>query len=233
MNAEQTRQLLRVHRDCGVPLLDSVELLLRVRDLLPSGFAQAAGQNGTHLRQALAGEMLPSPELRAAMVRFLSVDPWGVYRTWSIYRPPPALDAVKSSDGAGDRFLCWVAEGLRAGRIEYNSAKARVHVVPEGVLLASPAIFQDYAMVNGEPWKAAQKRFQRLGRHIRTTVGGNIHRYAVAKTGRLIHGHLLPDGRTLFGPIRLHPIPCCTGARWRARPVPDPNPTSKRKPHVR
>jgi hypothetical protein len=105
MNAEQTRQLLRVHRNCGVPLQDSVDLLLRVRNQSPNGIARAAGQDGTRLRQALAGEILPSPELRAAMVRFPGVDPWGVYRTWSIYRPPPALDAAKSPDDAGDRFL--------------------------------------------------------------------------------------------------------------------------------
>jgi hypothetical protein len=75
MNAERARQLLRVHRNCGVPLLDSVELRLRVRNQSPSGFAQAAGQDGTRLHRALAGEILPSPERCTVLTRFLGADP--------------------------------------------------------------------------------------------------------------------------------------------------------------
>lgn len=221
MNGEQARRLLRVHRDCGVPLLDSVELLFRVRNQPLNGFAKASGLDGTHLRQALATEHPPSPEMRAAVARFLEVDPWLVYRAWNTYRflPRRGGEAAGHRDGPpsfptetddsptlaapepecpGGRFLSWIAEGLREGRIPYNTAKARVHVVPEGVLLASPGIFKDYAArVGAEEFEPIQKSFLRL----------RCHRYAVSGSGAVISGLILPEVGQLFGGVAPEPNP--------------------------
>lgn len=124
---------------------------------------------------------------------------------------PPAADPGKD-------FWAWLAEGLAARDIDYNQPGARVHVVPEGVLLVSPGLFQDYAeqanrrlAAGDEPltWEKAQKRFLKLGLHQRTATGLNVHRYAVAGDRRKtrINGVLLADPARVFGAWRPSPNP--------------------------
>jgi hypothetical protein len=116
-----------------------------------------------------------------------------------ISQVPPRREAVAIPEPPDQPFLAWLAQGLRDGRLSCNAQGARVHVVDAGVLLASPGIFRDYAALGAEPWETVQRRFQRLGLHVRTPRGENIHRYAVAGTGRTVQGYLLPDARRLFG----------------------------------
>lgn len=79
MNAEQTRKLLELTAQCGIPLQHAVALLFRTRRLALGAFARQAGSQRTTLYQALAGERPPSPGMRLAMVGLLGVDPWAVY----------------------------------------------------------------------------------------------------------------------------------------------------------
>ena len=57
-----------------------------------------------------------------------------------------------------------------------NTAKARVHVVEEGLLLVSPAVFRTFA---GERWLNAQKRFLKRKMSEKTATGENIFHYIV------------------------------------------------------
>lgn len=111
-------------------------------------------------------------------------------------------EATDASD-AGQRFLDWLREGIATRRIQVNTVSARVHVVPEGVLLVSPGIFKDFATRYPDlEWSNVQKRFQKLKLHRRTDGGTNIHCYAVvgARKRSSINGLLLPDAAVVFGP---------------------------------
>jgi hypothetical protein len=104
----------------------------------------------------------------------------------------------------GEQFLAWLRDGVTAGRVLVNSVNARIHVVPEGVLLISPAIFKDF---DRENWQQVQKRFTKLRIHRRRTDGTNIHTYKVIghrKQSR-IKGYLLPDPIGAFPHIDLPP----------------------------
>lgn len=79
-------------------------------------------------------------------------------------------------DDPGDRFLSWLKAGIASGRLAINAVNARVHVVPEGLLLVSPGIFKDF---DRENWSQVQKRFQKLRLHQRTPQATNIWVYRV------------------------------------------------------
>lgn len=109
--------------------------------------------------------------------------------------------AIDSSD-AGQRFLGWLKEGIATRRIQVNTVSARVHVVPEGVLLVSPGIFKDFATHHSDlEWSNVQKRFQKLKLHRRTDGGTNIHCYDVvgARKRSSINGLLIPEPNVVFG----------------------------------
>jgi integrating conjugative element relaxase (TIGR03760 family) len=121
---------------------------------------------------------------------------------------PAIATLAPPSASLGRRFLEWVGAELQAGRLEYNSAKARVHVVPEGVLLASPGLFRDYAAAIGaHDFTPVQKSFLKLKLHRTTTAGLNVHQYAVTGSGALISGILLADPGRLFGALVPAPNP--------------------------
>jgi integrating conjugative element relaxase (TIGR03760 family) len=118
----------------------------------------------------------------------------------------PSVATTAPTASLGRQFLDWVGTELQAGRLEYNSAKARVHIVPEGVLLASPGLFRDYAAATGaHDFTPIQKSFLKLKLHQTTTAGLNVHQYAVIGSGALISGILLTDPGRLFG--TLVPVP--------------------------
>jgi hypothetical protein len=100
----------------------------------------------------------------------------------------------------GRQCLDWIVEGVASGRLACNSRDARVHGVPEGVLLASPGIFQDYAKAAGlDDFGKIQVSFFKLKRHRTTPAGHNIHSYAVAGQGTRVNGVLLADPQAIFG----------------------------------
>jgi hypothetical protein len=107
--------------------------------------------------------------------------------------PSPTPD----TDNAGQLFLHWLTTGLRTGKHKLNTADARLHVVREGLLLVSPAIFKDYDLGN---WEYVQKRFSKLGLH-RKQGNTNIWRYQVSgqKKRGVVQGMLLPDPINVLG----------------------------------
>jgi integrating conjugative element relaxase (TIGR03760 family) len=114
---------------------------------------------------------------------------------------PPATAPSANAEDAGRAFFAWLRAGLQAGHFALNEVHARLHIVDDGLLLVSPAIFKDFDAVD---WERAQRRFQKLKLHRKTPQGTNIWRYSVAgarKRSR-INGMLVPDAERVFG-VRL------------------------------
>jgi len=124
--------------------------------------------------------------------------------------PRSAREADRSrsygADGndAGARFIEWLTEGLRSGRLETNAVNARIHTVSEGLLLVTPAIFKDF---DAAEWAHVQKRFQKRRLHVKTPQSTNIHTYAVAGERRRsrIKVMLIREPERVLGDIPLPP----------------------------
>lgn len=107
-------------------------------------------------------------------------------------------DTPSDAADPGRCFLHWLKEGLASGKLAINTVNARVHTVPEGLLLVSPGIFKDF---DRENWSLAQKRFQKLKLHLRTPEATNIWSYRVKgdrKQSR-INGILIPEPQQALG----------------------------------
>lgn len=83
------------------------------------------------------------------------------------------VDAQKIVDPAA-AFISWLVEGIRSGALALNTPKARVHVVNEGLLLLSPAVFRAFA---GDDWRAVQKTFLKQKLTEKTAEGENFFHY--------------------------------------------------------
>ena len=104
-------------------------------------------------------------------------------------------------DDIGEQFWQWLKMGLLDHSIIINDSKAPVHIVEGTYFLVSPSIFKRFStkVLNDEDqWKTVQRRFQKLGMHIKTQ-GRNIHTVSVEgpnKT-RLLKGYLIKDPHQL------------------------------------
>lgn len=123
-------------------------------------------------------------------------------------KSPPAKQAAPHSptfdtNDIGQRFLAWLREGIASGRVEINTPKARLHVLPEGLALVSPGVFRDFDPVH---WDRAQKRLQKLKYHRKLPDGTNIWSCRVAKERKrsLIRAILIPDAERVLS-VRLPP----------------------------
>jgi len=116
---------------------------------------------------------------------------------------PPSAEPDVASEDQGRQFLVWLQTELADRRLAVNSVQARVHVVAEGVLLISPAIFRDFAnqVPDTGTWENVQKRFLKLKLHMKRPDGTNVHRYRVTGERRqsLIKGILIQDAGQVFG----------------------------------
>ncbi|MBN2907822.1 MAG: TraI domain-containing protein, partial [Rhodobacteraceae bacterium] len=61
----------------------------------------------------------------------------------------PDTRTPSDTDDLGARFLAWVRENVHNGALPVNTPEALVHVVSEGVLLVSPALFKTYIEQTG------------------------------------------------------------------------------------
>ena len=57
---------------------------------------------------------------------------------------PNQEEPKQQQEAPASKFVEWLREGLETGTIPCNSPNARIHVVPEGVLLVTPNIFKDF-----------------------------------------------------------------------------------------
>jgi len=100
----------------------------------------------------------------------------------------------------GGECLAWIVSGVQSGRIPCNEPEARVHGVPDGVLLASPEVFQDYAeSVGSEDFEGIAESFLALNLHRRTRAGSNVQRYALVGQDASVNGLLLANPEAVFG----------------------------------
>ncbi|MCA8057151.1 MULTISPECIES: MobH family relaxase [Burkholderia cepacia complex] len=119
-----------------------------------------------------------------------------------------------------ERFMAWVQEGVANGGLPYNESMARVHFVPEGMLLVTPAIFRDFAQAHPEaieqapaddgrtpePWKQVQRDFQRSGYPVTAEGSGAgrsylIHYNIKGAGGRQLSVMLVSDPERFFNPV--------------------------------
>lgn len=105
-------------------------------------------------------------------------------------------------------FLQWLRDGAASGKLEINTKNARIHRIPEGLILVSPAAFQDFVTQSETPleWKNVQTRVRKLALHRKTASGENFHTFLAEgqrKSGMLKGmlfpdpGAILPNGNTL------------------------------------
>lgn len=107
----------------------------------------------------------------------------------------PSLDA---SEDAGKRFLAWLRHSIEHETVPINTAKARIHVLPEGLALVSPGIFRDFDSAN---WNHAQKRFQKLQVHQKTPKDENIWTCQASGNRKqaILKVILIPDAAATLG----------------------------------
>jgi hypothetical protein len=106
-------------------------------------------------------------------------------------------------ENPGLRFIAWLKENIASSRVEINTARARIHVLREGLALVSPGIFRDF---DAAGWNKAQKRFQKLKLHLKRPDGTNIWTCRVAKDRKqsLIKVILIPEPEKALG-VKLPP----------------------------
>ena len=100
----------------------------------------------------------------------------------------------------GREFLHWLMAGVQSGLIKYNRPESRVHVVREGVLLASPMIFRDYAEQMGSAdYLSIQRSFIKLKLHQENTAGMNVCQYVFSGSNSVMTGFLIANPGIVFG----------------------------------
>ncbi|MGB5254959.1 MAG: MobH family relaxase [Sedimenticolaceae bacterium] len=122
--------------------------------------------------------------------------------------PAPATMLDDNID-IGRRFVEWLTQNIREERVEINTPRARLHVLPQGLAMITPGIFRDFSP---EHWDRAQKRFQKLKLHAKTTRDTNIWTCQVAKDRKrsTVKVMLIPDAETVLGVNIPAPNPAMT-----------------------
>jgi hypothetical protein len=107
----------------------------------------------------------------------------------------------------GRLFLDWLRRGLASGELAMNAPAGRVHVVPEGLLLVSPALFQDFALIQDFDrggWRRVQSSFERLKLHRMGEQGASLRTYESEAPGGasgVIQGLLIPEPQEAFSGV--------------------------------
>ena len=124
---------------------------------------------------------------------------------------PAFLEDVHAEGAAlAQQFMAWLRQGVLDGTLSVNRTDAQVHVVNEGLLLASPRIFREFARERAGPEPAgdAAKRVQRdvlrAGWHLRAGGGVNMLCYEMTRAGRSptrITGIVIRDPRRFIDPL--------------------------------
>jgi hypothetical protein len=118
------------------------------------------------------------------------------------WNSPEFLEEVNPVESAlAGQFMAWLRQGVLGGALPVNTPDALVYVVAEGLLLASPRIFREFAKQIGgsEPLFDAARRVQREvlreGWHLRADRGLSIFCYERALREGAIRPGDHPDQR--------------------------------------
>ena len=104
-------------------------------------------------------------------------------------------------------FFKWLQDGIQAGSLKANQAKARIHIVDEGVLLVTPGIFQDFARSHSNKdassWNSIQQKVLKKNWHVRDAKGLNVVKYTVKGMNKktIINAVLFQKVSRVFGSI--------------------------------
>jgi len=122
---------------------------------------------------------------------------------------PAHTAAPNDNIDIGQRFVEWLTQNIREERVEINTPRARLHVLPEGLAMITPGIFRDFSP---EHWDRAQKRFQKLKLHTKTDKDTNIWTCQVAKDRKrsTVKVMLIPDSEKVLGVSIPAPNPAMT-----------------------
>ena len=105
-------------------------------------------------------------------------------------------------------FIDWLSSGIASGTLSVNQVGATIHIVDEGLLLVSPAIFRNYAKTTRDSdYTQVQHAFQSLGINTITPQNTNVWKYVVQgkrKKASCLQGMLINDPEKILG-IRLPP----------------------------
>jgi integrating conjugative element relaxase (TIGR03760 family) len=102
-------------------------------------------------------------------------------------------------------FFKWLQDGVQAGNLKANQAKARIHIVNEGVVLITPGVFQDFAKSqsnkDASSWSSIQQKVLKKNWHIRDAKGLNVVKYTVKGMNKkaVINAVLFEDVSKVFG----------------------------------
>jgi len=102
----------------------------------------------------------------------------------------------------GLAFLNWVRHQLLLGELTTNTQKSLVHVLPQGVFLVAPALFERYLQegYEGAPrtLRQLQEAIEKGGLNIKNQRRINV-RIATQKDGGIrLHGYLFPQDLLFF-----------------------------------
>lgn len=151
-----------------------------------------------------------------------SVNPGSeIARTGSVVSTPrvelPAQDDKRAPKKqkvervAGTAFLEWVRQGLATKKLACNRVDAKVHIVPEGVLLVSPVVFRLFANEHPEygTWEEIQRDFQKMKVNVKTEHGANVFEYTVTgKKGAasIVKGWIVEPGLVFKEDVEVPPV---------------------------
>lgn len=114
------------------------------------------------------------------------------------------MDFVNDTDPVS-QFFDWIQAGIRKGQLKVNQAKARIHVVDEGIILVTPGIFQDFAQSsansNDLAWSVIQQKVLKKNWHVRDAKGLNVVKYQIKGKNKstAINAVLFQDKTRIFG----------------------------------
>ena len=118
--------------------------------------------------------------------------------------PVPSTEPVSANLAA--EFLIWLCTSLDNGDMAYNRSGSKVHFVKEGMLLASPAIFQRYEQAHeGTDWRRVQRAFSKspwcLQDQGRTVFSYQVRHWIAGKPPRTLHCVIVPKPGALLNHV--------------------------------
>ena len=124
-----------------------------------------------------------------------------------------SLEEVRPDESTISRqFMAWLRQGVLGGTLPVNTPDALVYVVAEGLLLASPRIFREFAKQQvvgldgaADAAKHVQREVLREGWHLRADRGINIlcyeHQHSDRRITR-INGIVIREPQRFIWPLR-------------------------------